>query len=1098
MKKVLSLVAILCMALVFFAGCDFVSESTTTKAPCEHNWVDATCEAPKTCSVCGVTEGEALGHNPIEVFGQAPTCTEPGQTNFVYCDVCDKNLSEAKEIAPLGHTEETVAGKAPTCTEAGLTDGKKCSVCGETTVEQTAIDALGHKAGEDDGDVTTAVTCERCDYVFVEAKEAITLTIPEFANGAVIADKMNYAIGDTVKLTVNPDWEYAQKLYINDKALILDWNNNVYTFVAEKDTYVISGTFEKGLDIKAYDPTRWNTMNIAHGVVTTYYPGQPDSWWFDLNGNYQSLEIIAKNYLPLEESMDNQQSEPKVDGYHSVIRMTLSNGKHYAFRLYNDKGTYAVSCTAVSGSVTGWGNWKNVENLLGYSINDAMAGEGVKFKLERTAANVITVSVNDVVMFTYTMDGVTAEDKITAVGFQHNRNAGQYVDIPFAVTEACEHTWVDATCTAPKTCSKCQMTIGEKIEHDYDDGVVTKASTCTEAGVKTFTCSCGDSYTEEIPAGHKNEDGDLICDSCGANLCQEHDAEDDGNCMTEVKCTKCGEILVAASSDHTPEADDGDVTTEVKCANAGCEQILVPAKEAITLVIPTLENGTITADKKNYAVGDTVTLTIAPAKDYAQKLYINGASILVDANSKYSFVVEAGKIYEITGEFVNVQGAWYWTAEYIVLNQAHGVFHSPVPAGGEKNGELVPAADKYCGGKVLVKDPSHGTKQDFAIVLKMTFSDGQKAEVRLVNKDGKGHYMIQSMSGMFGSWKWYYDLNDEENAAVANGEGVWFGLVRYGTDIELSLNGKVLPHRADTPISLAETTVLNQFKVTTFNFTYAIDVQYEFYLNGQAPVKPEPPVDEDDEIISIGEFANGTVTADKDSYEVGDTVTLTIAPAKDYAQKLYINGQPILVDTNSKYSFVIEEGKTYDITGEFVNVKGDWYWTAEYGMLNQAHGVFHSPVPAGGEKNGELVPTADKCYGGKVLVKDPSNGTKQDFAIVLKMHFSDGQKAELRLVNKDGKGHYMIQSMSGMFGSWKWYYDLNDEENAAVANGEGVWFELVRDGSNIDIKLNGKVISHRADTPISLAENTVLNQFKVTTYNYSYAIDVKYEFYIAE
>ena len=263
-------------------------------------------------------------------------------------------------------------------------------------------------------------------------------------------------------------------------------------------------------------------------------------------------------------------------------------------------------------------------------------------------------------------------------------------------------------------------------------------------------------------------------------------------------------------------------------------------------------------------------------------------------------------------------------------------------------------------------------------------------------------------------------------------------------------------------------------------------------------IEEEPPVSEGDVTLNIGEFANGTVTADKESYKIGDTVTLTVAPSKDYAQKLYINGEPLLVDTNSKYSFVIEEGKTYDITGEFVYVKGDWFWTAEYGVLNQAHGVFHSPVPAGGEKNGELVPTADKCYGGKVLVKDPSGGTKKDFAIVLKMIFSDGQKAEIRLVNKDGKGHYMVQSMTGMFGSWKWYYDLNDEENAAVASGEGVWFELVRNGSNIDILVNGKVLAHRADTPISLAESTVLNQFKVTTYNFSYAIDVKYEFYMSE
>ncbi|MDD6265714.1 MAG: InlB B-repeat-containing protein, partial [Clostridia bacterium] len=34
-------------------------------------------------------------------------------------------------------------------------------------------------------------------------------------------------------------------------------------------------------------------------------------------------------------------------------------------------------------------------------------------------------------------------------------------------------------------------------------GTVTKKATCTEKGVKTFTCECGDSYTEDIPAlGH--------------------------------------------------------------------------------------------------------------------------------------------------------------------------------------------------------------------------------------------------------------------------------------------------------------------------------------------------------------------------------------------------------------------------------------------------------------------------------------------------------------------------------------------------------------------------------------------------------------------
>lgn len=38
--------------------------------------------------------------------------------------------------------------------------------------------------------------------------------------------------------------------------------------------------------------------------------------------------------------------------------------------------------------------------------------------------------------------------------------------------------------------------------HDYKEEI-TKEPTCTEAGEKTYTCDCGDSYTEEIPAkGH--------------------------------------------------------------------------------------------------------------------------------------------------------------------------------------------------------------------------------------------------------------------------------------------------------------------------------------------------------------------------------------------------------------------------------------------------------------------------------------------------------------------------------------------------------------------------------------------------------------------
>ena len=112
-----------------------------------HKWADATCTTPKTCTVCGETEGEMLAHTEEIIPGKAATCTEAGLTEGKKCSVCGEILVAQEEIAVLEHTEEIIPGKAATCTETGLTEGKKCSVCGEILVAQEEIAVLEH-AGE--------------------------------------------------------------------------------------------------------------------------------------------------------------------------------------------------------------------------------------------------------------------------------------------------------------------------------------------------------------------------------------------------------------------------------------------------------------------------------------------------------------------------------------------------------------------------------------------------------------------------------------------------------------------------------------------------------------------------------------------------------------------------------------------------------------------------------------------------------------------------------------------------------------------------------------------------------------------------------------
>ena len=77
------------------------------------------------------------------------------------------------------------------------------------------------------------------------------------------------------------------------------------------------------------------------------------------------------------------------------------------------------------------------------------------------------------------------------------------------------------------------------VEHYYV-GRETTAATCVKDGVKTYTCywGCGTSYTEAIPAtGHSYTDG--ICGTCGA-LDPNHECEYVGEQTKAPTCTKKG------------------------------------------------------------------------------------------------------------------------------------------------------------------------------------------------------------------------------------------------------------------------------------------------------------------------------------------------------------------------------------------------------------------------------------------------------------------------------------------------------------------------------------------------------------------------------
>ena len=60
-----------------------------------------------------------------------------------------------------------------------------------------------------------------------------------------------------------------------------------------------------------------------------------------------------------------------------------------------------------------------------------------------------------------------------------------------------------------------------------------------------------------------------------------------------------------------------------------------------------------------------------------------------------------------------------------------------------------------------------------------------------------------------------------------------------------------------------------------------------------------------------------------------------------------------------------------------------------------------------------------------------------------------------------------------------------------------VWFSMVREGTTIKLMINDTVVK-TLDVSASIAADTVLNQFKLQTYNFGYGIDIPYEFYMTE
>ena len=388
-------------------------------------------------------------------------------------------------------------------------------------------------------------------------------------------------------------------------------------------------TVANGKNIYFYDSDEWNSDNFVWGPCkfksVAYAPGKAYTRSdkdlvdakMDVNGSVTAIGAIYTTKGGANICSSNgtgkyvQQGTP---GTETVTHQYNASSKDISIsitpaKLHNADGSYTETKTAKAGDTIHY-----VSGVWGVT----------------TCAHANT-EVRNAKDATCTKDGYT--------GDTYCKDCGEKIGTGTAIpakghTEVIDPA-VEPTCTTPgktegKHCSVCNEVLVAQEEipakgHSWDEGVITTSPTCSDAGVKTYTCTvCSETKTEVLDAtGHTPVDvaeqpatcteaghtAGVKCSVCGATISGIEEIPATGHTKvideavaatctepgkTEGKhCSVCNEVLVAQeeipAKGHTEVIDEAVAAT---CTESGktegkhcsvCNEILaaqevIPAK----------------------------------------------------------------------------------------------------------------------------------------------------------------------------------------------------------------------------------------------------------------------------------------------------------------------------------------------------------------------------------------------------------------------------------------------------------------------------------------------------------------------------------------
>lgn len=316
---------------------------------------------------------------------------------------------------------------------------------------------------------------------------------------------------------------------------------------------------------------------------------------------------------------------------------------------------YVISENNVVIPATGhkWGEWKHDDSTAKADSKHTRTCENDATHTDSAACNFTsqvtqnqTADQPEITTYTCKDCGYSyTEETKPALGHTHNYGApvADYASGE-AFVEGKDYTHT-ATCTGEGTCS--QPTKTDKCT--FDNGVETKAATCTEPGVKTFTCTkCGGTYTVAIPAtDHNWGDWKHVEGTEGA------DAQHSRVCANDASHTETKACDFTAKVTQEATLDQAEITTYT-CKDCGYSYTkeTAPALAGVTVTVNAVENGSVTlagqdvtaGGSKKFAENGTYTLVATPNENCTFVGWQTGNKI-VSTDASYTTVAIADITY---------------------------------------------------------------------------------------------------------------------------------------------------------------------------------------------------------------------------------------------------------------------------------------------------------------------------------------------------------------------------------------------------------------------------------------------------------------------